>query len=272
VAVTTGPVYIETPPTPAVPRYGLFTVATGPLDLPVHARNGGLQYQVATCELPDGYAVACTPATKTFDAGPATITGNPFVVLSTFTCGTVGMTEERARELVVARLKAGEQAAVEAIFSAQANGQSPGLSNNAAVVTLAAATTIPAAISALEDWLYSRYGLPGVIHAPASVGAWMMDHTQMIKDGQIWRTPLGTAVSFGNYAGTSAVGAAPAANHEFLYITGQVAVWRTPDSEIFVSPYGQTINRSTNQMFMVAEREYVVTFDCFVATIDATLA
>jgi hypothetical protein len=47
----------------------------------------------------------------------------------------------------------------------------------------------------------------------------------------------------------------------FLHITGQVQVWRS--SSEFVYPADQTMNRTTNQRLLIAEREYAIGFDCF---------
>lgn len=273
-AVTTAPTYVQAPNQAAQPRYGLFKVATGPLELPEKARNGGLQYETGVCVLPRGYAVACPPGSKTFDAGFSTITGNPFVVIATAVCGSMGLDDARARQLVTQRLFAGEQAIVELVLSDGSVGAAPSLANNNPNLTmLTAATNVVLGVGALEDWLYARYGLPGVIHASPEASVWFQEHHLIDKDSAgIWRTAMGTAVSFGNYSGLTAAGAAPAAGHTTLYITGQVAVYRTPDSGIYVSPWGTLIDRSTNQSYMVAEREYVVTYDCMGVGIDVTLA
>src|SRR5688572_21541711 len=118
-AITTGPIYVPAP-NPIVPRYGLFRVATGPLDLPIPARNGGLQYEISTCDLPNGYANARLQdhATKTLDQSVTTVSGAPFIVYSSLTCSTVGfinMGREYVRKLLYNQLVAGEQATVERI-------------------------------------------------------------------------------------------------------------------------------------------------------------
>ena len=266
------PVYVNNPH-PLVPRYGLFDVAVGPLDLPEHARAGGLDYQTDACQLPDGYAIACTPdvTEKTFDDGPDTITGTPFVVRSSLTCGAVGLTEQLLRQRLVNRLRAGEQAAVENIFSAAAVGQSPGLPG-ASVVT-PDCTDIVGTVGALEEALYSTYGLIGVLHVPFLAASFMKDHHLVEKDGRIWRTVLGTAVSIGNYNNSSPADpqVPAAAGAAWIYITGSVAIWRTPDSQVFTTSMAQALNRTTNQVLGQAEREYVVTFECGSFAAEATL-
>jgi hypothetical protein len=250
-------------------------VATGPLALPLHARSGGLEYESPFCELPVGYDVTCEPGTtKVFDGAYNVVTGDPFVVMATAVCAPVGLGEDRANRLVVDRLKAGEQAAVEDIFSRGTFGQAPSLANNASATTLTAAANVVNALGALESWLYARYGPAGTLHIPAVAAAEVMAVTGVRYDtaSGIWLTAMGTKVSFGNYSGLTAAGAAPAAGHTTFYITGQVTIWRDSDSDIFVAPYGQVLNRSTNQAYMLAERNYVLAFDCFVAAIDVDLA
>jgi hypothetical protein len=51
-----------------------------------------------------------------------------------------------------------------------------------------------------------------------------------------------------------------------------VAIWRTPDSQLFIpEQMGQLINRSTNVFTIVMEREYVVSYDCYVAAVQCTM-
>ncbi len=278
-ASLTGPVYVPAP-NPVVPRYGLLRVATGPLDLPVNARSGGLQYEVTTCSLPLGYEVECQDShnSKVIETGVTTVTGAPFVVYSAIRCDTVGLVnwgEDRVKRFLYDQLVAGEQATVESIFSTGAVAQFPSLANNPAVVNLGAAGGVVRATGMLESWLYARYGIPGVIHAPMLAAPYYLGAYIIERDGPmtsaIWRTDVGTAVSFGNYAGVGPTGQVPIAGNTWIYITGQVAIWRTPDSDLFVPPMGQVINRTTNVFTSVMEREYVLTFDCYVAAVEVTL-
>lgn len=271
-ASITGPVEVPAP-NPVIQRPGLFQVATGPLDLPVHSRIGGLWYEIGYCGLPLGYTVACQSgrAEKTLTNTSTLITGAPFIVYSAIKCSPVGNSAERTNGYLIDQLRAGEQAVVENLFSTGANQINLGL-QNAATVNLGTAPNVVNATSALEAWLYARYGLPGTIHAPAAAAAFFTNGHIVSQDNRgIWRTDMGTAVSFGNYAGTGPTGQAIVAGTAWLYITGQVAIWRTPDSELFVTPYDQVLDRTHNVGTWVMEREYVVTYDCFAAAILTTL-
>lgn len=272
-AVFTGPVFVPNP-VPIVDRYGLFAVATGPLNLPPIARGGGIQYETGVCALPKSIQVECGPSdpTKVIETSSDFIVGTPFIVYSELTCGTVGMTNDRARTLLMERLKAGEQAVVENVFSTQAVGQSPGLSDNPDVVTVTAVTTgVTDSLAVLEEAFYNVYGLAGTLHVPHVLAARLQEGGALRWDGRIWRTAAGTLVSIGNYAGNEPDGDPPAAGISWLYLTGQVTIWRTPDSEIFIPPFENSINLSTNQVSMVAEREYVLTIDCAVFATAVTI-
>lgn len=275
-ASLTGPVYVPAP-NPTVPRYGLFKVATGPLDLPVHARIGGLQYETGTCVLPDPYEVECLADhnTKTLDGARTLVIGNPFIVFSNLLCGTVGLTDARLRLFMYEQLKAGEQAVVENVFSRGLVAQAPSLLTSPTDLTPTPGTAVDLvrAVSLLESWLYARYGLPGVLHVPAALQAYFSLHHQVEKDaGGVYRTRLGTAVSFGNYAGLTTAGAAPAAGQTFIYITGQVAIWRTRDEDLEVTTVAQALNRATNTVTAVMEREFVIAYDCYNAAVQSTIS
>lgn len=276
-ASVTGPVYVPAP-NPVIARPGLFQVATGPLALPEKARIGGLQYQLSVCDLPLCYEVECqaTHNTKTLTGSVDTVQGNPFVVYSSVLCTPVGMDDPQLRTYLFNQLVAGEQATVENVFSLQSCAQSPGLSNNAAVVnvtpTPGTAIDIVAAIGVLESAFYAANGMPGTIHVPAILGAYLAYDHLLEKDARgIWRTNMGSAVSIGNYAGRTPAGAAPTAGETWVYMTGQVAIWRTPDSDLFATTRAETLNRSTNQITAVMEREYVVTFDCLVLGVQVDI-
>lgn len=273
-AVTTAPVLLPADPNPNQQRYGLFNAANGPLELPIHARNGGLQYTTSLCKLPNGYAVNCTPGgvAKTFTDGLSTITGNPFVVIAELLCGSIGYSEAEWKAFTFAKLAAGEQAIVEQIFSGGTFGVAPSLTNNTPNATaLTAVTSVAAAIGSLEGWLYHLYGPAGILHIPISDAARVLTQDYVTLVNGVWRTKTGTAVSFGDYANLGPTGTAPAAGHSFWYITGQMSIWRTPDADVFISPWDRSITLTTNQLRMYAEREYVVAFDCNVASVDITL-
>jgi hypothetical protein len=275
-ASLTGRIYVPAP-NPVVPRPGLFNVATGPLDLPIPARRGGLQYQISTCQLPNGYAVGCAVdlQSKSFPGTVTTINGDPFVVYSTVSCSPIGLAnwgEDAVRQFLYQQLVAGEQATVENIWSSSSFGIN-GIQGASGLVNLGSAQGPVQAASILESWLYARYGLPGVVHAPIAAAPYFWASQTVTNDNpdRLWRSDVGTLFSFGNYAGTGPTGQVPGGGSTWVYITGQVAVYRTPDSDLFMPTMGQVINRSTNVLNIVMEREYAISYDCYVAGVQVTL-
>lgn len=261
------------------PQYGLFTVAqaAGTLSdqLPVHARQGGLEFVSALCDQPTCYETNCLPDLDLKPAGEPydVVLGDPFIALTSLLCGSVGMTSELMQDILRQRAIAGEQMLVESVFSTGDCGQAPSLSNNAVPATdVGNSTDVVDAVSQLEGAFYATYGLPGVLHVPYIASAYFMQAVQMYRDAAgIWRTPLGTAVSIGNYAGLDAAGGAPAAGATNIYITSPVFIWRAAESEVFYTPFEAALDRATNQVNAYREREYIVTFECTHFVSETTL-
>lgn len=275
-AILTAPLYVAKP-TPDMPlRYGILQAAVGPIDLPVHAREGGLQYTHAMCGDGFGYTLVCPPSAQAskaanFGAGVENVLGSPFIVYATLTCGAAGFTHDELSSLVVQRLKSVEQGVVEEALSTGTFGQDPSLLAADGITTVVGGgTTAVEVISELERAMYcsttgisSGYGTLAYLHMPIPVfNELKSQHLIDFGPDNRWHTPMGTVVSTGCYAGNTPAGAAPADGTFWVYITGQTTVWRTPDSEIFVSPAEGALNRTTNQFRMLAEREYVVTYEC----------
>lgn len=278
-AILTGPVTVDGPN--SRDRYGIFSVAER-ADLPAHAAIGGVQWITGNCGTSTGYEVECaaTLDVKTFPNTPSFETALPFIVYAGRLCGTVGFTVEEQQRLTLQKLKATEQATVEMVFSRQLFVQSPGLSGNPAAVTVPAGTNFADSVGKLEAAFYAAYGQQGVLHVPIRSGTHMMGQHLLIPDrehplpgnSKVWRTVTGSAVSIGNYAGNSPADAAPAAGHEWLYMTPAVKIWASPDSQVEISPVEGSLNRTTNQETWLAERFYIVGFECdAVFAIDATM-
>jgi hypothetical protein len=263
------PVLLEAKPTPSQPtRYGLLQAAVGPLELPIHARMGGLQYVNEICGEGFGYEMNCIDDldTKEFVNGLEIVTGVPFVVYSSILCGSVGFTQAEFNAMAVSRLLSVEQTIVEQVFSSGDVGQAPSLANNTPPATIIATGGVTAVevVSELENAMYctSQYGPPAYLHMPIAVINDLASNHLISWDGTRWRTPMGSIVSAGCYSNLDPDGDAAADGTFWIYATGQTAIWRSPDSEIQVIPIEGTLNRTTNQQLILAEREYVVTFEC----------
>lgn len=262
-------------PEPIGRRYGLFAASAGPIDLPPRGQGGGVRYTPVTCGEAVLYPIDCsdgavTPNEKVPDPNDATIEALPFVVAASIECGVAGYSVAEFEAKVLRRLANGEQGAAEfALWTGLTTpgGMSLGVENlqDAAVdVAVADDGDFTAVIGALERYLYHEagYGNVGYIHASVDMAAWAGDHHLVVQDGPLKKTPYGSIWIFGGgYPGTGAGGTEPPAGGSYLYVSGQVTVWRAADAG-FVWPVNQTLDRTTNQRHLLAEREYAIGFDC----------
>jgi len=234
-----------------------------------------VQYETALCGEGFGYEVECiddqnSKAAAWTENGLTTVTGLPFIVFATMQCGTVGHSYEEERAFILERLKGVEQSVVEELFSTSTLGQGPGLVTADGITTVTGAgDTVVDVLSELERARYCgftgntvQYGPPGILHVAIPVFNELKSQHVIDFDGTRWRTPMGTVVSAGCYANNDPAGAAPADGVFWMYLTGQTAIWRTPDSDVQIAPVEGSLDRATNQYMMLAEREYVVTYEC----------
>lgn len=262
-------------PEPIGRRYGLLSAAAGPIDLPPHGRGGGVRYVPVTCGEATPYPIDCSGgfvdhAEKDVDSETPVFDARPFMVTASIECGSVGYTEAQNEARVQRRLANGEQGAAELALwtgATSVGGTSLDIENlqDSAVDVAVDSSDFTAVLAGLEDWLYLQqgYGNIGYLHAPVLTAAWAGDHHAVEKDGPLKKTPYGSIWIFGGgYPGTGAGGAEPPAGGAYIYITGQVTVWRA--SDVFTYPPEQTMDRSTNQILLLAEREYAIGFDCVV--------
>lgn len=252
------PGLIVPPPEPLGIRYGLFTSASGPLDLPTHGEGGGVRYVPVTCGAAYPYGVACYPAgeapEKPLDPDSAEVQTGVFVALATLNCSAVGYTVEEYREKVRRRLETAEQAVVEKAFWGGLDFED----NPLDILTLdGQAEDVPAGydpglvtdvVGALERYAYTEqgYGYKAYIHAPVEAAAFAHESGLVLKEGNRLVTPMGSIWSFGAYPGGSVI------------ISGQTTVWRASDIVVYDS-----FDPASNERLMVAERAYSVSFDCF---------
>jgi hypothetical protein len=277
--VTFAPNNLTQVPDPGPRRYGLLSVARV-LPMSPRVRVAGATYDPDGCGTPRGYAADCvgSPGTKTFDTNVGEEALLPFVVYASLVCGSAGYPPEYLEAKVRRKLEAVEQSGVEqalwsGAISGVALGNTPTFQNGAAIggnpTILTATATLKAGLAALEDFAALNYGYQPVIHATAGISAHLASNRLIDdRDTAVSRTFMGTPVSLGAYPGTSPAGVAAGAGAGWLFITGQVTVWR--EEEIFVAPARQTLNRSTNQYQLIAERTWAASYDCFVAAVNVT--
>lgn len=258
-------------PVPLRRRYGLFTAAAGPIDLPERANGGGVRYVPTTCGTARPYGVNCyggevVAPVKPLDGVADPVEPGVFLALATVACNAVGWSEEEYRAMARTRLETGQQGAVEeALWTGLDFEGNPleimALSEGAETITIMDDLDMIHIVAALEDYAYREqgYGYTAYIHAPVVANAYAGEANLIIHDGNIQRTPYGSIwVWGGGYLGTGADGAAPPAGGTYMHITGQTTVWGAPEPSIY-----SAFDTETNQRLMVAEREFSVAFDCF---------
>jgi hypothetical protein len=244
-------------PEPLRARYGLFTAASGPLDLPDHGEANGVRYVPLTCGEGHAYGVRCYAAgdapDKPHDGDADEVNTGVFLALATLECSSIGYTLTELQAKVSRRLDTSEQSTVEQAFWTGLDFEGNALD----ILNLASSAEdiggsynpdlITDVIGALERYAYTTngYGYQAYIHAPVEVAAFGHESGLVLRDGNRLVTPMGSVWSFGAYPGGSIV------------ITGQTTVWRGQ-----VQSY-DAFEPTTNQRLLVAERAYSVSYDCF---------
>jgi len=226
-----------------------------------------------------GFALAPTPPPKVATASLSTRGATPFTVFTEVDCSANGFWD-RAETLVGAGLNRTEQLQVErAFWTGVAGGRSvvwPHLAANAIVldetnITIqTAATTVSGGaavtydvvegIGRLEAEIGACYDGVPTLHVPLVLLEAFAANMMLIRDGNRYRTPAGSIVVFGaGYPGTAPDGSAPPVGTTWVYATGAMVIYR---GNLRVIPRDQSIDRAENTVKAIAERTYVIGWDC----------
>jgi hypothetical protein len=247
---------------------------------------GSLTYDecIATTGAPDGPVPE--PSVKDANVDSVLRGATPFTPYVRFDCSPVG--NEEARRVANDALARSEAWQVErAFWTGVADGQDvifPHLAANAEVedgqetllqtaaspVVTGGAVDIVSGLGLLEQALADCYGGVGVIHVPAKLlptldGNGLLRPVQGrdVGSGQFGRqlqTLNGNLVAIGaGYPGTGPDGTDPGDDASWMYATGAVFMYR---SEAKIHTDAQSLNRDNNTLEMIAERTYVLGWDC----------
>lgn len=271
---------------PAVQRYGygLYSVVQQPQPEGDHWRCG-VMWEPYACDAGEPYGDQCDDpgVDKPVRDGVPLVEADAFTVYDGYLCRLPGRPSEaevfdRARTA----LELGEQRTVElVVWTGLAGTQivEPHLASPDAVVVNAVmlptaddALALPAAIAALEDYAACNYGGQPVIHAPRGVAELMQARYLLERDGAVLRTILGTPVAFyGCSPNTGPDGSEAPPGTAWIYITGPVAMRRGP---VLVAPesLAAALDRTTNEVYVLAEREVVIGWDCIHAAVLADIS
>jgi hypothetical protein len=269
------PVLIEAPTPPPRPP-GLFDVALGPLEMPrPEAQGGGVMYVPDTCT--DDvflYAINCpaVSGSKTFSGIETAVSGAPFGVITSYTCGSIGWTIQEIENRIQLRMSLREQRAVErrvwqGFDNSNAQGALTGLFRGA--TSLGSAGCPTEAVAMLEQALADNGVVGGAIHARPYMSAHLaQSHQTIAGQGRRFFTYRGTPIAFGEgYDGTGPTGQAVTSTVEYMYASGRVVIWGSP---IQIPDPRQTMARTTNQMNVIGEKVFVATVECGVWAVAVT--
>lgn len=290
-----GPRLDVEPPVFTPQPYGLISVVQPVDDSTVHWQNG-VTWE-SRCMSPMGSATydECIAVTGTGGAPPepSVKTANvqlidrgatPFTVYAKFDCSPVGIAN--AQKIATDALNRSESWQVERIFATGLvdgkmiafphlaattevdDAQGIMLQSGATIVT-GAPVDIATGLGLLEAQLANCYNGVGVIHVPI-VALPTLDAWGLVKGTSgVLKTLNGNLVAVGaGYPGTSPSGAAATAGTTWLYATGAIMMRR---GDIKIAPSRDSIDRRNNTVEMIAERTYVLGWDCCHAAVQVDI-
>lgn len=291
---------VDPPPFTPSP-YGLLSVVELVTPPSVHWQNGvtwetrcvSVGMGSATydeCIAVTGVGSVPEPSVKADNIDTANRGATPFTPYVRFDCSSVG--NDDAARVAANALAQSEPWQVERVFwTGLVDGKTlafPHLAANATVldpqgITLQSAASVvvtgsfdaAAGLGLLEAALADCYDGVGVIHVPVkalpTLAAWGLVRRDGGRDGingqlgRQLRTANGNLVSVGaGYPGTSPAGVAAGVEQSWIYATGAVFAYRGP---VQYSRERESINRENNTLSMIAERTYVLGWDCCHAAI-----
>lgn len=251
---TVAPRAVVAAPTRAPFEYGLFSQVNFRNE-PGTRWDNGVTWTGAPCTGVhgiDGRGCSETPISKTFDATASAGDGDVFVVYGHFTCSPVGTTPAEAEGRAREHLVQGEEQRVEQALWTGDLGNVPnftGANGATAPTDLGTAGDAAVAVARLEAWLAGNAGARGMLHMGRGTASFLVGTGKIEARGGRLATKLGTPV----VAGAGYVDGT-------IVATGNVTGYRG-------EPFGSTnrggdlLDRRRNDLYAVAEREYVLLVD-----------
>lgn len=283
-----GPRLIVNPPTFTPSPYGLLSVAQQVTADGPHWQNG-ITWQTR-CLVPMGRSTYDECIVVTGSGGPPpepsaktdvvdlTYRGaTPFTAYAKFDCSLAGMDD--ALKIANDALAQSESWQVERAFwtglvdgrvvvfphlaatTSILDAQGVELQDPTSIVVTGAAVDVATGLGLLEAALADCYNGVGVIHIPVKLLPTLQAWGLVVAQNGKLKTLNGNLVAVGGgYPGTSPSGVSPATGEAWMYATGAVFMYRgdvqVPSDKV------SSINRTTNTREMIAERTYVLGWDC----------
>lgn len=260
------PPQVVSAPLTTAPRFGLYSVATV---LDDQQRVGCGVVYVPEAISPSGFAwlhQCGSSSTKVFGDEPDFVSGDGFWAITGVTC-----LRDNIEAVAAARLQLDEPAIVEHQIWTGSLGLDPEFdASTTPKLAGSSAVSLPVGVGLLEAYLGDNYNGQGVIHSSRLVAPAAGRDLLVSPSGGKLTTLLGTPWAFGQgySVNTGPGGAAAAAGQAWLYVTGQVVVRR---GKPFYSTLEQSLDRSTNEVQVIAERPVAVTVDGILAAVLVSL-
>lgn len=244
---------VEAPTVVPLP-YGLFSVAEPRLTTDEHWRLG-IRWQSQACaetKVTTGVCIDSEVEPLTPDDYCSVTEYEPFTVYAYNNDAVPGYTLEEHRANAIQRLINTEQRSAESQVWANM-GTAP------TSTTALAGYTAGEVLGYLEQVLAETYGGQGVIHMNRQTASFLWEY--LFPQGGRLVTRLGTPVVAG--AGYEQV-TAPPSNDFTLYATGPLVIYRGD-----IDTRENSVDRAINEVSIVAQRDYVVGWDCVAHKVTA---
>lgn len=221
--------------------------------------ENGVIFESLSCDPAGGIGNPdCDPETPTpglpkdLDGGVlADGEASPFVVYGHHTCSPLGGNFARAQDLANQHLQVREEARVEQALWTGDLGNVPNLSgaNGYAAPVNLGSLPLWRAVSLLEQEIAKRYGSLGTIHMSRENASRLMKEGDLVRQGGRLFTAMGTPIAAGTGYTSERIVATPAL---FGY-----------RGDVFTSSNrpGDLLDRATNDLYAIAERQYLIGFD-----------
>lgn len=258
-------------PTVIPTRFGIFSVSTI-VDVTDDHELAGIEWEPTYCGPAQITGVGCpnegvfgTP--KEYTPGGQLVEAAPFAVYGSWACSPIGHWDDAQARATAALLQGEERAVERAVHRAEAGNTMSFQGATDVTPVPGTAVGITDAFAILEAYAALNFNGIGVIHAnprevTRAVNSFLLDEMPSNAAGPL-TTNLGTLVaSEGGMSGNiGPTGAAAGAGTHWIFMTGRPVIRR---SSVILTPPNRDngLNTGTNDLEMLAERIYVIAWDC----------
>lgn len=269
------------------PQFDLLSTATQ-LDLPDAHWRMGVTWEPLCPESSGTYDPCAAVVDQGGDAVPApappekaattewqTRAATPFTAYSRIDCSPVGQWDDLSESNQQALIRSESRFVETAFWSGAAGGQTvvfPHLAADSAVedggdvlqpvatVVTDTPQSIAVGLGMLEDAMRDCYPGVATIHMPIRLAALAAESYLLTsRSGRMFTTSIGSKVVVGDYPGTAPDGTTTE-GVTWMYATGEVFFAREPTPTRF--SMAESFDRSVNTVEVIAERTYVIGWDC----------